>query len=80
MKEFIATDGTQVCFGYEEGRIDTCNGDSGGPLVCLIDQKWTLFGVVSYGPNGCAVQNKPGVYSRVSHPAFYDWIQDQLTL
>ena len=80
MNEFIASDGTQVCFGYEEGVIDTCQRDSGGPLVCLIDQKWTLFGVVSFGPaDGCAVKNKPGVYSRVSHPEFYNWVLSKIS-
>lgn len=71
----IQLDGTQVCFGFKQGQIDTCQRDSGSPLMCLIDQRWTLFGIVSYGPkNKCAVVNKPGVYSRISDSRFYDWI------
>ena len=29
----VEMDGTQVCFGREEGEIDACQGDSGGPLA-----------------------------------------------
>ena len=62
-----------MCFGHKEGEIDTCYNDSGGPLVCLVNKKWTLVGIVSAG-NECALKNAPGVYTRVSHPLFYDWL------
>jgi len=76
--DMVVNDGTQVCFGFEEGKIDACQGDSGGPLVCLVDQKWTLFGVVSFGSQ-CAAEGKPGVYSKVSHAKFHNWLMQKIS-
>ncbi|XP_065407884.1 elastase-1-like [Chrysemys picta bellii] len=51
-----------------------CQGDSGGPLVCQIRrQKWEVHGVVSFGPIGCKVENKPSVFTRTS--AYISWIE-----
>lgn len=50
---------------------DSCQGDSGGPLYDK-DIK-AVVGVVSWG-EGCANENYPGVYSRVSDQ--YDWIKE----
>lgn len=51
---------------------DTCTGDSGGPLVLDTDQP-ELVGVVSWG-KGCYRENSAGIYMRIDHDHFRDWI------
>jgi len=55
--------GNMFCAGYAEGGKDSCVGDSGGPF--MIDGK--LTGLVSWGPDACALPNAYGVYTRVSN-------------
>ncbi len=44
-------------------------GDSGGSLMKLVNNRWTIMGVVSNGDISCG---GTGIYINV--PYFYDWI------
>jgi len=41
-------------------------------------ERYTLLGLVSFGPRTCGVSNFPGVYTRVS--AYMDWIMDNMEM
>lgn len=64
-----------ICAGYDKGGKDACEGDSGGPLATLLDDKWTLAGVVSWGV-GCGGAHSPGVYTNTA--MYIDWIHKHM--
>jgi secreted trypsin-like serine protease len=68
---------SMICAGHRIGGKDSCQGDSGGPLM-VVDRKGGLkqVGVVSWG-EGCALENRPGVYTRLAVMA--DWISAKRT-
>merc|ERR1712110_548984 len=60
-----------MCAGdTNNGGEDACQGDSGGPLYD--EENDLLVGVTSWG-YGCALQQYPGVYSRISDQ--WSWIK-----
>lgn len=66
---------SHVCAGFQAGGKDSCQGDSGGPLVRIVDNKYELVGIVSFG-YGCAQPGAFGVYTRVA--SYLDWIKANL--
>jgi trypsin len=61
-----------VCAGFQAGGKDSCQGDSGGPLVRVVDNRYELVGIVSFG-YGCGQAGAAGVYTRVA--SYLDWIE-----
>jgi trypsin len=65
---------TMVC-AYD-GIHDTCQGDSGGPLMVADGARFVLVGITSWG-DGCADEDKPGVYTRLGAQAINAWVKQR---
>lgn len=65
---------SMLCARHPEEK-DACQGDSGGPLVIVNGDSFEQVGVVSWGV-GCAHDDFPGVYARISHE--YEWIKEEV--
>ena len=70
----------QLCAGGKRGE-DSCRGDSGGPLMSVErahdgSNRWTVVGVVSFGPTPCGMDGWPGVYTKVAD--FVPWILENM--
>merc|ERR1712025_1560622 len=63
-------DGTMICAAAPG--IDACQGDSGGPMTTLRQDQayYVQIGIVSWG-YGCARDEFPGVYSRVTDQLYW---------
>ncbi|XP_026717689.1 acrosin-like [Athene cunicularia] len=68
-----------LCAGYPQGGIDTCQGDRAAPLFCKDNsaEYFWLVGVSSWG-TGCERARGPGIYTSIQH--FYNWILEQMGL
>ena len=51
-------------------------GDSGGPLNCLINQRWYVYGVISFGKSAICDDDSVDMYARTSY--FSKWIWDTI--
>jgi len=61
-----------LCAG--DNVTDACSGDSGSPLLWVDDlQRWSVVGVVSFGPSVCG-QQVPGAYTKVE--SYLDFIKN----
>ncbi|CAG2172447.1 unnamed protein product, partial [Oppiella nova] len=61
--------------GYSTGGKGVCRGDSGGPVMLKSNStnRWVQIGVVSWGPEDCALAQFPDVNTRVSE--YIKWIR-----
>jgi len=67
---FTNINNTIIC-GHESG-LSSCNGDSGGPWAGTQNDTNYVFGIVSFGPNGCTGLS---AFARVT--TFTDWIESK---
>ena len=73
--EIVVISDDMLCAGDQN--TDACAGDSGGPLLYntrWTKFRWTVYGVVSFGPKICGNAELPGVYTRIDR--YLRWIEE----
>ena len=76
-------DESLICAGDKfSSSLGTCNGDSGAPLLTdFFDPKsgetvFKLLGVLHGGLAKCDNSEYPAIYTRISTPKIYKWIEE----
>ena len=80
-------DESLICAGDKfSSSLGTCAGDSGAPLLTdFLDQKsgetvFKLLGVLHGGIVQCDNSEYPAIYTRISAPKIYNWIEEKVFL
>ena len=78
-------DDSLICAGDKfSSAYGTCAGDSGGPLLTdFLDRKsgeilYKLLGVVHGGVVECDNSEYPAIYTKISTPKIYKWIEENI--
>ena len=78
-------DESLICAGDKfSSALGTCAGDSGAPLLTdFLDLKsgetvFKLLGVLHGGVEKCDNSEYPAIYTRISTPKIYKWIQEKV--
>ena len=78
-------DESLICAGDRfSSALGTCTGDSGAPLLTdFLDLKsgetvFKLLGVLHGGVVQCDNSEYPAIYTRISTPKIYKWIQENI--
>ena len=78
-------DESLICAGDKfSSALGTCAGDSGAPLLTdFLDLKsgetvFKLLGVLHGGVENCDNSEYPAIYTRISTPKIYKWIEENV--
>ena len=78
-------DESLICAGDKfSSALGTCEGDSGAPLLTdFLDLKsgetvFKLLGVLHGGVEKCDNSEYPAIYTRISTPKIYKWIEEKV--
>ena len=79
-------DESLICAGDKfSSALGTCEGDSGAPLLTdFLDLKrgetvFKLLGVLHGGVEKCDNSEYPAIYTRISTPKIYKWIEENVS-
>lgn len=68
----------------KQAKSQVCSGDSGSPLFYKVDNKWFIYGVVSFtmveqkATQSRCLTNTPSYFAQV--PLFVDWITKKMQI